>query len=150
MARSRRADDQSTEHNSEYFSEQQWDEWFESYWSMLKRYATIARAESVEMLSMNCELISANNETRRWRELVEKTRKFVGKDVALTTSPNGHGHENWVEWFDVLDIIGVDWYDHINGTTLHEMVESWSPYLSQPSSSWMRHRRTVHTVLHRF
>lgn len=114
----------------EYFGDQQWDEWFESYWSMLKRYATIARAEGVEILSMNCELISANNQTRRWRELVEETRKLVGKDVALTTSPNGHGHENWVEWYDVLDIIGVDWYDRINGTTLHEMVESWSPYLA--------------------
>ena len=84
---------------------------------------------------MNCELISANNQTERWRHMVSKTRSMVsGHNIQLTTSPNGHGHEDWVEWYDVLDIIGVDFYDHVNGTTVEDMVKSWGPYLNHLES----------------
>ena len=110
-----------------FFDNALWDAWFASYWRMFSRYARLAEAEGVEILSMNCELITANNQSMRWRELVRRTRGvFSGR---LTTAPNGHGHENWVDWWDALDVIGVDLYDHINGTTLEEMVASWRPYL---------------------
>ena len=90
----------------QFFAPRQWDAWFESYGTMLLHYASMGERLGVEMLSVNCELIAANNQTARWRELVSRTRKvFSGR---LTTAPNGHGHEYWVDWFDVLDIIGVD------------------------------------------
>lgn len=94
---------------------------------MLSKYAAMAQREQVEMLSMNCELITANNQSRRWQQLVRRTRtSFSG---LLTTSPNGHGHAAWVEWYDILDVVGVDLYDHIAGSTLQEMVQSWTPFL---------------------
>ena len=115
----------------EFFDESQWEAWFESYWNMLSHYARMAARENVEILSMNCELITANNQTQRWRELIRRTRAVFPKGQ-LTTSPNGHGHENWVEWFDDLDIIGVDLYDHVNGTTLP--VVGWSDRLPDAGS----------------
>ena len=110
-----------------FFNASQWNAWFESYWAMLQHYARIAEAEGVEMLSMNCELISANNQTAHWRDLVNRTRGvFHG---LLTTAPNGHGHEFWVDWFDAVDVIGVDFYDHVAGDTVAEIVASLKPYL---------------------
>ena len=112
-----------------FFGEEQWAEWFESYWGMLGRYAAMAEREGVEMLSMNCELIAANNQSARWRDLVKRARAvFSG---LLTTAPNGHGHEFWVDWWDAVDVIGVDFYDPIAGSTLAEMAAAWAPVLAR-------------------
>ena len=112
-----------------FFNASQWDDWFESYWErILSKYGHLAAREKVDMLSMNCELITANNQTSHWREMVRRTRQvFSGM---LTTAPNGHGHQHWVDWFDVVDVIGVDLYDYVAGTTAEEMARSWQPYLA--------------------
>ena len=110
------------------FTQQQWNDFFESYWRMLGHYARMAEGEGAHMLSMNCELITANNQTQWWRELVRRARGAFPSGQ-LTASPNGHGHEYWVEWWDVLDLIGVDMYDHVNGTSVPDMVHGWDPIL---------------------
>lgn len=94
---------------------------------MLLHYASMGEAEGVEMLSMNCELITANMQADRWRALVNKTRNvFSG---LITNAPNGHGHQFLVTWWDAVDVIGVDLYDFINGSTVEEMVQSWGPFV---------------------
>jgi hypothetical protein len=49
----------------QYFNASQWDSWFASYGKMLLHYAAIGEAHGVAMLSMNCELITANLQARR-------------------------------------------------------------------------------------
>ena len=125
----------------EYFTAKEWDAWFASYWTMLRHYAELAEREHIEMLSMNCELITANNQSSHWRELVERVRAVYSGLV--TTAPNGHGHELWVSWWDALDVIGVDLYDQIAGDTVEEMVKSWQPYLKILESMHRQYRRPV-------
>ena len=98
-----------------FFNESQWDAWFASYGAMLLHYAAMAEELGVSMLSMNCELITANLQASRWRALVGRVRDvFSG---LLTTAPNGHGHQLLVKWWDAVDVIGVDLYDFIGGET---------------------------------
>ncbi len=124
-----------------FFNASQWDAWFASYWAMLSHYAMLAEREGVAMLSMNCELITANNQSAHWRTLVSKTRAiYSGR---LTTAPNGHGHQFWVDWWDAVDVIGVDLYDVIAGSTVEEMVQSWAPYLDQLEAMHTKYSRPV-------
>ena len=125
----------------EFFTAKEWDAWFDSYGNMLLRYAALGEQTGVEMLSMNCELITANNQTARWRALVNKTRGVYSG--LLTTAPNGHGHQNWVEWFDAVDVIGVDLYDHVAGDTVAEMAASLRPYVDQLESLHRKFARPV-------
>ena len=108
---------------------------------MLLHYATMAEKLAVEMLSMNCELITANLQADRWRKLAARTRKvFSG---LLTTAPNGHGHQFLVKWWDAVDVIGVDLYDHVAGNTVQEMVASWQPYMSMLHELHLNYSRPV-------
>ncbi|KAH3757695.1 glycoside hydrolase family 5 protein [Pelomyxa schiedti] len=110
-----------------YFTESDWDEWFTSYGTQFLHYAQIAEEEGVEMMSMNCELITANLQEAHWRDLVQKTRQvFTG---LITESANWGLSNIEIGWWDAVDIIGVDAYYPIDGTTLDEMVASWAPIL---------------------
>ncbi len=90
------------------FSSQDWQEWLESYTSMILPYAKMAEEESVELFSVNCELYVANMNAPEelWRQLISKIRSvYSGK---LTVASNWSPFPSTVKWWDAVDYIGVD------------------------------------------
>eukprot|EP00040_Diaphanoeca_grandis_P028457 m.164893 g.164893 ORF g.164893 m.164893 type:complete len:568 (-) comp31360_c1_seq1:31-1734(-) len=104
------------------FTKEQWTQWFSSYSDFFLPYAALAEELNIEMVSMNCELYCPNKQQQFWRDLVHKTRNiYYG---TITTSQIA-GHEEELQWWDVVDVIGIDAYYRVAGNTVAEMVESW-------------------------
>ncbi len=111
------------------FTAAQWQEWMASYTAVFLPYAQLAAEEEVEMLSLNCELYVANSRVPDlWRGLVAQVRGiYSGK---LTVASNWAPAPSSVQWWDVLDYIGVDAYYPLHGTTVAELVQQWQPVLA--------------------
>jgi len=109
------------------FDAEQWNAWFESYEAMFLPLATMAEEEGVEALSMNCELIHANKQSDLWKKLVAKTRAiFSGK---LTVAANWYPGPTGVDWWSVLDWIGIDAYYPLKSTTMDGLRHEWDVLL---------------------
>ena len=110
-----------------------WAAWFKSYGRMLLRYARLAEAHGVEQLSLSCELVNASPQEKHWRTLVARVRRVYSgilTDAANWGYLNQTGGEVFNKtWWDAVDVIGVDAYWPIAGSTAGEMLASWQPIL---------------------
>ena len=103
------------------------DQWWEDYENFILYYARIGQRGRAEMLMVGTELISMEEETKRWRALIKKVRKvFKGQ---LSYSANWD-HYEVVQWWDALDVIGMTaYYDLVgeNKPSLQVLLNSWKP-----------------------
>jgi hypothetical protein len=103
------------------FSQKEWDNWFVHYEAFILKYAKLAALTNSEMFSVSCELIAASHQTNHWRSVIKKIRE-VYKGI-LTDSANWGGEEESKEWWDDVDIIGVDaYYINMKTTTNSRLV----------------------------
>ncbi len=104
-----------------------WDDWFDRYREFLLRFARIAEANRVEVMTVGSELISTEKYTDRWRTLIRDVRKvYRGK---LSYSSNWD-HYKVVEFWDELDLIGMTSYYKLASEpnpSLESLVEAWQP-----------------------
>lgn len=85
-----------------------WQRWFDSYGEWILRYARMAQATGVEVLSVGVEFgSSSRTHADRWRSLIARIRKvYKGK---LTYSANWDEADKVAFW-DALDFVGVQFY----------------------------------------
>jgi hypothetical protein len=84
-----------------------WNEWFDSYRTMMSHYAWIAEANHVDLLVVGSELVSSETHVDQWEQTIAMIReKFHGK---LTYSSNWD-HYPAVKFWDKLDMIGMNSY----------------------------------------
>ncbi len=116
-------------------SPSKWDDWWEDYTNYILHYARIAEESKVELFMVGSELVSTESHTKRWRELIRRTKKTFSK--LLSYSANWD-HYRPVKFWDDLDIIGMTTYYDLTGgkkPTLRRLLDSWKP-IKKDILSW--------------
>jgi hypothetical protein len=111
----------------DFDDEKDWDKWWQSYEGFLLHYARIASETKCEMFCVGCEMRSTEQFVKRWRSLISEVRKTYNGLIVYNIN---HDDIDRVEWFDVLDIIGVSAYWPVaskEDTSLDNMLASWKP-----------------------
>ena len=112
----------------------QWEAWFASYRQFMTRYAALAEAADVDMLSIGVELGGTTHREEEWRTTIREVRRvFSGpitySSLSSTGAPPPHGEEKRIVWWDAVDYIGVDAYYPLtnkNDPTVAELKEAWT------------------------
>jgi hypothetical protein len=120
------------------------DSWFDSYSDFITAFAELAEAKDVAVLSVGTEMNNMENplHNTRWRSLITDVRSRYGG--LLTYSANhgpaegvGGGYQS-VEWWDMLDYIGIDAYFALTDdfqAAPQELQTSWES-LASTIESW--------------
>ena len=89
-----------------------WPTWWEKYGEFILRYAKVAQRGGAEVFSVGSELLSTEEKTDEWRDLIRKTREvFEGR---LTYSGNWDHYDVPKFWSD-LDLVGMTSYHELTG-----------------------------------
>ncbi len=107
-----------------YFNDSQWKEWFSNYATYILKYAQFSQTYGIEQFQAGAELKIAFEEETLWRQLISQIRNIY-KNGELTVA----GYEN-IQFWDLLDYIGLEGYQVLNGYTIDSMKESWKPTIS--------------------
>jgi hypothetical protein len=115
-------------------------EWFASYGSYLKRYASIAQTHGVEQFTIGTELIKLTahdhhpENTPGWNKLIADVRSSYSG--TLTYAANwGTGwadEKNRIAFWDKLDVVGIDAYYPLGNDYNNSSVE----YFKSQWQSW--------------
>jgi len=104
------------------------NKWWEAYENYILHYAKLAQKTGVEILSIGSELISLEEETEHWQQLIAKVRKaYKGK---LTYSANWDHYEKEIKYWGDLDLVGMTTYHDLCGDkkpTLDVLIDTWKP-----------------------
>ena len=130
------------------FDNATWVEWFDSYGDFMGYYADLAEANGVEMFSVGTETEKAALREAQFEALIADVRtRFTGD---LTYAAN-HGNEQNIQFWDMVDVIGVDGY--YNGTnkndpTLEELKAAWTaPFISLESLAAFWNKQIIFTEI---
>jgi hypothetical protein len=84
-----------------------WDDWWNSYRSMIDVFSSVAQVHHVEMLVIGSELVSTEQYVDEWKKTIQLTRdNYKGK---LTYSSNWD-HYDGVGFWNLLDVVGMNCY----------------------------------------
>ena len=107
--------------------------WFVSYEAMLMRYAELAQRIDAEVLVIGTELTTMSLFPDDWRALIARVREVY--DGTLTFAANWVDGAESVEFWDDLDLIGIDAYMPLQTSTteptVDDLVGAWGPYESR-------------------
>jgi len=85
-----------------------WSRWFASYSTWLLRYARLAEAEQVAVLSVGVEFVSSSvSREQDWRSLVRAVRAVYRGKLVYAANWNEVAR---VKWWTEVDYIGVQFY----------------------------------------
>lgn len=112
----------------------QWQTWFASYRGFINRYATLANAAKVDMLSIGHELGGTTHREDEWRAIAREVRGFYQglltySSLSSTGERAPHGEERRITWWDAVDFIGIDAYYPVsnkNDPSLAELRQAWT------------------------
>ena len=89
-------------------SEAKWREWFAQYEAFIMREAALAAETGVDMFCVGLEYVEATKRTESWRRVIAQVRRvFTGP---LTYAADGNHELGHLQFWDALDVIGVDAY----------------------------------------
>lgn len=150
-------------------SEREWLRWFASYEQFIVHYAEVAEAHGVDMLSLGCELTCANARAAQWRQVAARVRRSFSGILTtssmppLAGSPVGHSKECGgqihgeppapvgapeLAWWDAVDVIGLDAYWLLNGSTSGDLVAQWKPHVAYARALARQHgKRLIFTEI---
>jgi hypothetical protein len=84
-----------------------WDAWFASYQDMILFYGRVAQESGVDMLVIGSELVSAEPYVDDWDNTIRKVRSVY---TGLLTYSSNWDHYSMVQFWDKLDVIGMNSY----------------------------------------
>jgi len=120
-----------TETIGQNFDEADMIAWFASYGSWVNHFADIAETNSIELFCVATGMYFLRLQSARWRSLITTARlHFTGP---MTYASLHGGDENTLDWWDALDVIGVNAYYHLtdyNDPTYGELVQAWQPSMA--------------------
>jgi len=103
------------------------EQWWASYFRMIRYYVNIASYNNIEMFSIGSELCANERDYRHWSQIIQYCRKNY-KGI-LTYSANwDHYHE--IPFVKDLDYFGMNAYFGLtekNDPTLDELIKAWKP-----------------------
>ena len=89
-----------------------WKSWFDSYRRFIVHHAVVAEASGASIYCVGTELSRAEEREKEWRELIAAAR--LGTGAAMVYGVNWAANAPRVTFWDVLDAIGVDFYDPLS------------------------------------
>ena len=89
--------------------ERGWHAWFESYRRFVVHQAVVAEASGVTLFCVGSDLQKTETREKEWRNVVFAVRLATGAPVLY--AGDGAGGANRITFWDVLDAIGVDFFD---------------------------------------
>jgi hypothetical protein len=127
-----------------FSSEAEWAEWFASYRPFIEHYADLAAAYGADQFCVGCELENTTHREADWRRVVAGVRtRYPGP---LIYAGNHSGEEVRMNWWDAVDIIGVDAYyplSEISNPSLEELKAAWDPHVQELSSLAAKWRKPI-------
>ncbi|MHA1150889.1 MAG: glycoside hydrolase family 113 [Promethearchaeota archaeon] len=105
--------------------------WIKEYNRFIKYTAEIAENGSVEVFCIGCEMGNWQVKSNAVRELIKDIRKIFSGD--LTYAAN-HDSFWYIDWWDAVDIIGVDAYFSFTlsyDPTLQDMIDVWNGFYDE-------------------
>ncbi|MGI8807277.1 MAG: glycoside hydrolase family 113 [Acidimicrobiales bacterium] len=102
--------------------------WFNSYTTMLNRYAALAQKAGAELLVVGTELSSMSRYEKDWRGMIAGARtRFSGQ---ITFGANWIAGAGLVKFWDALDYIGIDAYMPLASSstpnpTVDQLAAAW-------------------------
>lgn len=120
-----------------------WDAWFRAYGEVVLRYARLAEAERVEILSVGSELCSSEAREAQWRALIGAVRAVYRGRILYSANWD---HFRDIRFADALDFVGVNAYYRLAGEaqpSVETLVAGWAPH-REALVAWAReHRRPL-------
>lgn len=104
------------------------DGWWKRYTDFILHFARVAEKHDAEMFMVGSELVSLENLTERWRNLIHEVKMFYRGKLGYSANWD---HFRPIEFWDLLDYAGMTSYyqlsDH-EGPTVDEVAKAWEPY----------------------
>ncbi len=110
--------------------------WFYNYSMNLKKYASIAQAEGVDMFVMGTEMINMTSSkhnpsnTGYWKSMIKDVRSVYAGQVTYGANWDNvnYNEKDYIEFFGDLDVIGLSAYFHLTQSqnpSVGELVNAW-------------------------
>lgn len=106
-----------------------WNIWFQNYQQFIVHYANLSEQIGCDQFSIGGELDSTDDQTELWTETIQMIRKSYSGPITYGAN---HGSENGIDWWDLVDYIGVDAYYPMDPTnpspTIDDLYDFWLPW----------------------
>jgi hypothetical protein len=107
--------------------------WFNSYSSILMKYAALAEESGVEALSVGAELQSLEPYASYWASLIDSVRESYSGAITYSFNWNSPS-QTLLELTSLLDFIGIDAFYPLgapSGASTETLIAAWQPWLEQ-------------------
>lgn len=106
-------------------------QWYSSYTRFVEHYASLAQRVGVEQFSVGLEMKTMQTDTAAWRDIVAAARKKYAGPITY-----GANHDSFetVEFWDRLDLIGVNAYFPLSGQPTNDVAtlqRAWNPIVDR-------------------
>lgn len=111
------------------------DAWFAGYKALILRYAQIAAETGVKTLCVGCEYDSLVGAAYRsqWVDIIEGVRAVYDGVITYAATPMSAKD---VSFWDQIDLIGVNSYYRMSGSTTASVQDYKNSWISVPTNSW--------------
>jgi hypothetical protein len=90
-------------------SDEEWDEWFDSYEQWIIHYALISELMHADLFCIGTELVEATTQhPKRWREIIARVRQIYSGPIVYAANWGKEFEE--ITFWDALDYMGLDNY----------------------------------------
>lgn len=103
--------------------------WFSAYDAFVQQHAQLAQSAGVAGFVVGTELSSMQGETAAWRRLIASARRWY--DGPVTYAANWSPGPEAIGFWDALDVVGVDAYVPLRGSTVAELAGAWAPTVAR-------------------
>lgn len=105
-----------------------WRAWFARYTEYAVHCATVAQAAGCESFCVGLEYASATRENPGAWAAVARACRTVFRGSLLYAANWYQEYEQFADW-EAFDLVGVDAYFPLAGSTVEELAASWAPHL---------------------
>lgn len=116
------------------FGDKDWQDWFNSYRTMINRYATLAQQNEVELFVVGNEYAKASPRAGDWLTTIKEARaRYSGP---LTYAAHIYEFE-FIKWWQELDFMSLNPYFELtkkNAPSIEELMAAWKPFADKIES----------------
>jgi len=120
-----------------------WNEWWENYFRMIRFYVHFSRENKVEMFSVGSELCSTEGDYQHWLRIIRYCRKnYPG---LLTYSANWD-HYKEISFMKHLDYMGMNAYFGLTqnmNPKLEDLLKAWGPARKRIEEAYEEYRKPM-------
>jgi hypothetical protein len=117
-------------------TDEEWSTWFNSYRNVMLHYAMMAEQTNVKLLCIGTELkTSIKKQPDKWIQLIHEIKQLYTGE--LTYAANWHDEYEFIEFWDLMDYIGIQAY--------FPLTEHINPSLDEIKLGWQTHKKSLKT-----